>query len=317
MSTNILPLRLVSIAGNTSFDSCPCSRINAGVTTPNENNIMPRISINLLKSSIVWVSLLFLFSQLPLHAQIVYSGGTYTETFDGLPANSTSSIETVTINNNLASSGTLGWYSSTGAGSNARASSGGESGSATLYSWGSLGSSDRAYGIHASTGFASTQYFGVQIQNTTGATINSITITFTLEQWRRNTSATTLNFDYQTYATNANILSSTGYTAYSSGNVTAPNTGTALGLDGNQAANQVAVSFTLNSVNWQDGQYLWLRWGNTEVAASSGVGIDNFTLTAVPEPGSVLLVLIGLGGILSRKLARRPSSIFTKRLLAS
>lgn len=257
-----------------------------------------------MKKLTLLVLTVLLISSAGVFAQVIYSGGTYTEAFDTLPVN-TSSINNAAIYNNISTSGALGWYSSIGAGDSAtgRASSGSEATSGKLYSWGAQNNPDRAYGIHSTSGFSTAEYIGLQIQNTTGQTASTLEISYVVEQWRRNTNAATMTLEYLVTDSSGNMLSSTGYITLSQGGVTS-STGSAAGLNGNLAENQTEISFILSGINWKEGDYLWLRWAVSESASSSAIALDNFSLKAVPEPSSFALAAFAFAVITTGWLRR-------------
>jgi len=52
-------------------------------------------------------------------------------------------------------------------------------------------------------------------------------------------------------------------------------------LDGNVSLNQQNISFTINGINWKNGDQLLLRWDDADEAGNDdAVGIDNFTFSA-------------------------------------
>ena len=99
-------------------------------------------------------------------------------------------------------------------------------------------------------------------------------------------------------------------TAYSPLSFTEPKLGLNTALNGNDPANQQAVSGTVTGLSWAPGQDLVLRWNSNELSGSdNGLAIDNLSFSAVPEPSSVALAAIGLGGLslawVRRRLAMR------------
>jgi len=228
-------------------------------------------------------------------AQISYQSGIYEQDFDDLIS---SGSGTVTgrgphemTGDNL---GALdGWYFANPGGSSGnteyRAQDGSQSGNAGrgVVSFGTTDSSDRALGTLATGNQISS--FGVLFTNDSLETFTSITITYVGEQWRRGdvSSPNTLSFLYGISGT-ASI--NQAVTAVSQLNFVAPNTETEVGstniaLDGNDAANQTNVEYTITGLTWAPGQILALRWnGEDQSGQDDGLAIDNFTFTALAPP---------------------------------
>lgn len=171
-----------------------------------------------------------------------------------------------------------------------------------IYSFGSVSSpSDRALGSVGSNGFPGA-YISVQFINGSGTTLDAFSLSFTGEQWRNggNTTAQTMVFQYG-FGTAFSDVSS-WVTPGGGFNFLSPiATATASALDGNAAANRsVGLGGTISGLNWNDGQSLWLRWIEANDAGNDhGLAIDDlsFSVTAVPEPGSMLLLgCVGLAG---------------------
>ncbi|AHF91246.1 endonuclease [Opitutaceae bacterium TAV5] len=252
------------------------------------------------------IAVLLTLASPALHAQATLNGtDAYTQDFDTLRTHSGSGTTTFTFTNN---STLAGWYSTVGGSNSGRASSGSQATSGTIYSWGPSDGTDRALGLFTGSadGFTSTAWLGLQLQNTSGATIDSVTLTFDVEQWRRNTNPTTWAFSYLATAESGSQLTAAGYTTNPQGNVTSLVTGSASGLNGNADDNRRTVSVTLTGLDWQAGGYLWLRWGSDQPATAAGLGLDNLKVEVapIPEPGAVALLagsLVLLAGFAFRR----------------
>jgi len=241
-----------------------------------------------------------------LRAQVSFTGAPYKQDFDSLPSftvdgSTTTSVFTFSNNSTLP-----GWYSSVGTGTNAAVrSAGAAKATGDLYDWGSSGDTDRALGLFSSAGYSSTAYLGLQLRNDSGATIDTLTLTFDVEQWRRNVNATTWAFSYLETSASGDQLTASGYTSDVLGNAVSPVTGSAGGSNGN--ANVTPVSVTLTGLNWQAGDTLWLRWASDQGEKASGLGLDNLSvsLTPIPEPRTVALAfgMAALGLVLVRRRA--------------
>ena len=237
-----------------------------------------------------------------------YTGGTYTQDFDGLPTNVTNASQALpaagpyefsSVTNADAASLT-GWQiynarSTSGSGNlEFKSQNGSLTGSAGrgIVSYGANGSTDRALGSLSTSN--QVPDFGIVITNNTGHVLTSFSLSYTGEQWSSGTTAgvDTLAFYYGLGSSITSTL-----TSYSPLSFTEPHFGGGTALDGNDTANQQAVSGTVVGLNWAPGQDLVLRWNTNELSGSdNGLAIDNLSFSAVPEPSSVALAAIGLGG---------------------
>ena len=229
---------------------------------------------------------------------VVYTttGQTINQNFDGLGTIGASWADDTTLS---------GWYARTDATASISAY-GANTGSTTtagLYSFGVAGVNavtDRALGYIPSNAFTGPSgtgqgYLGFRINNGTGLDLTQFTISYTGEQWRReNTSVNTLTVQYKFGATAVN--DATGWTTISGLQFSSPQVGTAGAIDGNNSANRTVFSGTGVNDTWLNGQDLWIRWVDlNEAGNDQGLAIDDFTLTAVPEPTNIALGIFGIG----------------------
>ncbi len=165
----------------------------------------------------------------------------------------------------------------------------GGSNAGSFNSFGSTGSSERALGGTASGG----AYFGspasgaiagwiaAAFNNSSGSTINSVTVGFDGEQWRNggNTSAQTMVLEYGFGATFAAVSTWTapgGNFDWASPVIGA----SAAAVNGNVAGLVSGRGGSLNSLNWTSGSTLWIRWiERNDPGNDHGLAIDNFSLT--------------------------------------
>ncbi len=233
---------------------------------------------------------------------ISITGPTYNQNFDTLPNSGTFTFTgSGPFDLPTTTPGSLnGWAFRRVSGTSANAAfrfGDGSTNNQGVYSYGSAGSGDRALGSLA--GGQLTSSFGALLVNNSGSVINSITITFTGEQWRRAPNPNTLSFQYSVGATS---IASGTFTSVSALNFTGPQTGTATALNGNLPANQVLITATITGLNWTAGSNLVIRWNDAnDPGADAGLAIDNFSLT-IPEPGTVAA---GLGAVALLGLAVR------------
>src|SRR5690606_7117105 len=138
----------------------------------------------------------------------------------------------------------------------------------------SLGNNtDRAFGGQ-NDDLTATYYYGAQILNSTGTTLDTFTLTYTGEQWRmiKNEGADQLTFQYQIFnAGEGSLSAATGWNAVEALDFIAPRTttGGSTGLDGNLSANRVeGISATALGLTWSNGQEIWLRWADHNPGSS-------------------------------------------------
>jgi hypothetical protein len=219
----------------------------------------------------------------------------YTQNFDAL---GTSSIpgaisSTAGVQSSLAAvtgSATLnGWYatktSGTGTTSTAITPDTGALTSGFVYSYGAASNADRALGVLASG--SNIMAIGALIKNDTGATINSIKVSFTAEFWRSSTSVQNVlscaigKVDGSTITT-ANFLTAPSAIALVRGNITGPAAVSSnAALDGNAVANQAALTDVVIPLQLAPGETGFVRWSDVNDAGNdAGLAIDNLSMTA-------------------------------------
>jgi len=179
-----------------------------------------------------------------------------------------------------------GWYHArTGTGTTIVANDGAST-AGNLYSYGTGTSTDRALGSVGSGNAAAGSFFwGVRLSNQTGGTITSLLVSYTGEQWRNSAAAAqTVAFSY---LIGSNLGGTLADFQAAGVNVTqldftSPITGgTAGALNGNLAANRVAISFTINGLSLANGAEILLRWSDPDHSGSDhGLAIDDFSVTA-------------------------------------
>ncbi len=258
-----------------------------------------------------------LFLPLAAHAAAIdYGtvGASYTQDFDSFGSTSGAWTNGTTITG-------WHWVNSTGALSTNYNPQDGDSNSSVLLALGTDGTSERAFGAQNGNAIQ-TLFYGSQILNSTGGTLNSFALSYIGEQWRVVTKEDRdqLIFEYQIFDAGVTdpLLVSTGWTNVAELDFNAPQvtTGSSGKLDGNHVDNRLSISSTVNGLTWANGQELWLRWSDINpvenVAAANGsrraeMGIDdiNFSATAVaiPEPGTygLLFGALTLGFVAQRR----------------
>ena len=218
------------------------------------------------------------------HAQISYTGGSYTQTFDTLPASGTFTLAGAgpfaLDGAPVGASGLAGWSFAKYAGTGANAIflvSTGTNNAGGVYSFGAAATPERALGSLGSGGVASR--LGVALVNNTGSTVTQFTLSYTGEQWRRGSAAANkLTFAYALGATDINAGT---FSAVPALDFTAPNTsGSGVAIDGNAAGNRTAISAIVTGLAWAPGQTLVLRWSDVDDSGSDdGIAIDDLTFS--------------------------------------
>ncbi len=189
--------------------------------------------------------------------------------------------------NTLASSGTssalpTGWYfDETSTNANTLYTAGtGSSTTGDTYSFGSTGSSERAFGELRSN--ALSPLLGASFTNNTGASINSLDVSYTGEQWRSgdNTTAIPDKLNFQ-YSTTASSIASGTYTSVTALDFSGPQpTAVAGALNGNLPANRTVIVGTISGLSIPNGTTFFIRWTDTDITGSDdGLAIDDFNIT--------------------------------------
>jgi uncharacterized protein len=248
---------------------------------------------------------------------IVSFTGTYAQNFDSLASTGTSA----SWSNNPSFPVVQGWsaWRANSAGNTAARDAtsnnftaygindGGSNGG-NLYSYGSIGSTDRALGS-LSSGTPGDILVVLALRNDTGSPISNITLTYDSEQWRNggNTALHSTVLDYKVVSTiafsdtEANFT--TGYTAPGAAFNTVTNvaSSTAAAVDGNVAGLTAGRGGAI-SLTWNPGQILLLRWwDNNDVGNDHGLAIDNVSI--IPTPGAI--ALMGVGALVATKRRRK------------
>ncbi len=197
----------------------------------------------------------------------------------------------------------LGWQVSEN-GSNANLTYAVGTGSANggnVYSFGAAGSTERALGSLTS-GNLQPVYFGALFTNALGSVLDSLTVSYTGEQWRRgDTPRQTDGLAFQ-YRLAAGNLDTGSWTTVDGLAFVSPSTSTTVGaLDGNVAPNRAAITATISNLGIAAGSTFAFRWVDLDATgADDGLAIDDVSVlaapvSAVPEPASWALMLTGFG----------------------
>ncbi|WP_346288678.1 IPTL-CTERM sorting domain-containing protein [Zoogloea sp.] len=205
------------------------------------------------------------------------TGAAYTQNFDTLSNTAGSTTNNLTI---------PGWFM-TESGGGARdneqyAVDTGASTTGDTYSYGAAGSTERALGLFRTGTLI--PLVGACFTNNTGATVSSLDISYTGEEWRLGTAGRTdqINFEYSTSATD---LSTGVWTAVSALNFVTPDVVTVGAKNGNTASDRTALSSTISSLSIANGATFWIRWTDSDATgADDGLAVDDFALTPNSAP---------------------------------
>ncbi|HVJ62234.1 MAG TPA: ExeM/NucH family extracellular endonuclease, partial [Tahibacter sp.] len=199
-------------------------------------------------------------------------GSAVTQNFDTLSNTAGSTTNNLTI---------PGWFmTETGGGARDNEQYAVDTGGSTTgdtYSYGAAAATDRAFGgLRSGTLIPS---IGACFTNNTGATVTSLAVAYTGEEWRLGTAGRTdqLNFEYSTNATDLVTGTWTGVAAL---NFVTPDTATAGAKNGNAASARTALSSTITSLSIANGVTFWIRWNDIDASgADDGLVVDDFSLT--------------------------------------
>jgi hypothetical protein len=213
-------------------------------------------------------------------------GAAYTQNFDTLASSGTSSIMPT------------GWmFTETGTDADTTYTAGnGSEGRGETYSFGLTSTTERAFGSLVSDSLV--PVYGASFINNTGSTINSLTITYTGEEWRLGATGRADTIQFQ-LSTDAASLTAGTYSSYSSFDFATPTTnGTTGALDGNSSTNRRIITGSINGLNLTNGSTFFIRWTDKDITgADDGLAVDDFSLT----PSTINPTVIGVAN---------PSTVF-------
>jgi DNA/RNA endonuclease G (NUC1)/fibronectin type 3 domain-containing protein len=200
-------------------------------------------------------------------------GAAVTENFDTLSNTAGSTTNTALP---------AGWYlTEQGGGARDNEQYGVDTGGSTtgdIYSYGAAASTDRSLGALRSGTLI--PFYGAKYTNNTGATITSLVVAYTGEEWRLGTAARTDQINFE-YSLNATDLTTGTYTGVAALNFITPDTATTGAKNGNAAADRTLLGPVTIPVSIPNGATFFIRWTDTDATgADDGLSVDDFSLTA-------------------------------------
>lgn len=233
-----------------------------------------------------------IFTGIHLHGQIPLSSllnFTYAQNFDNLASSGTGHAW---INNSTLT----GWYLSR---TTYNAGNGGDS-AVTVFSFGSIGSTERALGSVAGLATGGI-FYGVRFVNDTDISYPGFNLSFFGEQWRKgnNSAAHRLEFGYKISSSPLTNPGDAGFSSIASLDFVSPIFGatTAVPLNGNDPSNRVLLEEMLTFSQLLDpGEEIMFRWVDPDdlPGGDHGLAIDNLSIE-IPEASTLPgLLVVGL-----------------------
>jgi uncharacterized protein len=259
---------------------------------------------------------------LPAFGAISFTGA-YSENFDGLPTSNTTLTGTNVVGNHVALPGVPSWEvarlgpatATTNVAINSSYSTGGR-----FYSMANTTDpSDRAIVALGSGTFWGG--FGVALVNDTTDVVTTIRISYSFEIWGvQGTSTANATEDRLAFAygvsgggiTVGDYLSSSAMVRFEDLDAISPTTNMVTGVasesspprsrDGNAPEWRQINSAVIGGLDWTPGQTLFVRFSDSNSAGfDASMGVDDFSIVAIPEPSALVLSSIALAGLLVRR----------------
>jgi len=143
------------------------------------------------------------------------------------------------------------------------------------YNWGTTGCSDRAVGSMTSGSFSNPRSVIAYYRNTNTVTLNSLSISYTAERYRRNSADASIQFYYS--------LDGSNWTSVSAGDIGTGSfpTGTSTYYFSSPSPTISMSGITITGLSIAVNGDFYLRWNlDTSGSNSQGIGIDDVSVTA-------------------------------------
>lgn len=254
------------------------------------------------------LSLLLVASALPtlLSAQALFDGTTYTQNFSSLDGDT--NVEKDWFQGDTIT----GWYArSAGGGDFSKFRPTWESGISAGELFLARNTTEDApkktfLGARTTSGIGNATV-GLQLQNTTGATLTSFDLSFLASQFHKTGVAQQLQVSY---STNASSLTTGDWSTINSLTYTAPyTTGNALVSSAEEIDSRATLTIAGQSVNWANNEDLWIRFTSFRdlsgeyTAGAAVLAVTDVSFAAIPEPGTYALLggILALGAVMLRR----------------
>lgn len=160
----------------------------------------------------------------------------------------------------------------------------GTTSNAGVYAW-DIGGGEYALGLKPTGNDLSPGEITYRFVNDTGETVTALDITYDIMVLNNQGRSSSFNF---AHSADDNVYIAVSSLDFTSGEA----------ADAEPEWMSFSRSITLSGLNIQDGEFYYLQWQTDDVGGSGArdpLGLNNFTITAIPEPGS--LIFMGIMGV--------------------
>lgn len=208
------------------------------------------------------------FSQISLPQNTIV-----TENFNALGSSATASLPADWKMSSAGTGASATYASGSNVTATTQAANGGLPSAGGRYNWATTAGTDRAIGFLTDEGYASPNAILAHYRNTTGSTVNSVTVSFAIERYVVNTSTASVAFFYSTDGTT--------WTAVPNGDVNTTEfpVGAATGSFASPRSITRGAGIAVTVPNNGDVYFRWV-FTNTGGTAAQGLGLDNVSVYA-------------------------------------